>query len=96
MCLDLGESCGENVKGGVRFVFFVFANTKDSGKWQGTPCLACCEARKNEIGGDFAEAVIVSKTCEFVELRGVVRCDLACPEGTIQDCSVWGCQLWCC
>ena len=68
MCLDLGESRGEIIKGNVCFVFFVVTNTKDLGKWQGTPCLACCEARKNETGGDFAEAVIVSKTCEFVEL----------------------------
>ncbi len=70
------------------FVFFVVANTKDSGKWKGAPCLACCKARKNKTGGDFAKAVIVGETCEFVELRGVVCCDLACPEGTPKDCGV--------
>ncbi len=33
------------------------------------------------MGGNFAKAVIVGKMCEFVELRGVISCDLACPEG---------------
>ena len=44
--------------------------------------MACCEARENETGGDFAEAVIGGKTREFVGLCGVVCCDLACQEGT--------------
>ena len=50
--------------------------------------MACCEARENETGGDFAEAVISSKMRKFVELRGVVSCDLTCPEGTTRYCGV--------
>ena len=37
------------------------------------------------MGGDLSEAVIVGKTCEFVELNGVICCDMACPKGATKD-----------
>ena len=50
MCCKLGESCSKEIDGGLGFILFVVANTKDAAESVHTPGLACDKAGKEESG----------------------------------------------